>query len=729
MKDRLSNLREPLAFFLSVLALIAMVCGFAVCLSPMVARWTVTNLAWIKGVRLDQQFYGLPRSVLWESQVRHLGLEAGVIGLALGLSVLLIKGNRRLKAVLYRGLVFVGAFWLAYRIGKAIELPFSNPLGVVGPFTMLHQNPLKNTLQYLLLVLVPAAAVTLLEIYYSRVREQAGTDDRASNDYAEARSPRKWGVLAGIAAWVLVAFTGGATYTWHHQDQLDVFHEGETLGAAVQWEAGQAPYRDFALIHGVIQDPLRSVVAFELFGRSIASSRTVDSILLIVSHFLFAVCTFHVFNWRPVSAALAMAFLLLFLVAKPFNVGFVVLHRDIPLFLFLLSTISLFRVFRHDGSGEMPLLTHGLLFLCALIPVASFAYSIDRGYFLVVGSVISVSMLQAAFAKRFKLTCVLAVGAGGLAGIVCLGVAVRWQLPAFISYTFAVMPKVHELGFGLPSQFYRPYALVPILLTAFNASWIARLFVSLWASTGSVRIALRRMIELHFVEVLLLLMSVLLFKSALGRASDSHTFYSSGLTFLLTSLIMMKGVARNVLHRTRSGPGYRKAAFALVALAGVAVYLVPQIDIQGLYRLPLGSRDEEAIPPGYRPAIAFLRDSVARNEKFLTLTSEGIWYYLLNRPSPTRFGIAVYAFTLADQREFVSAIDSQQVDYVLYSSSFAPIDGIPLETRLPLVANYIREHYEHYRMFGDQDIWRRKDAWKAKSPDLAAGISLPGQRN
>jgi len=60
-------------------------------------------------------------------------------------------------------------------------------------------------------------------------------------------------------------------------------------------------------------------------------------------------------------------------------------HRDILLFLFLLSIISLYRMVRDDQSGGKRFRTASLLFLCALFPVSSFAYSIDRGYFLTAG--------------------------------------------------------------------------------------------------------------------------------------------------------------------------------------------------------------------------------------------------------------------------------------------------------------------------------------------------------
>jgi hypothetical protein len=714
MRNRLSHLREALALFLSVFAVTAVVAGFTIWAIPTVARWTVEGLAWIKGARLDEQLYGIPRSLLWEERIRQFGAGAGVLGLASGFCVFLVIGDRQTTTRLYRCLVFVVAFFLAYHFREAIQLPFTNPLEVVGPFTLLQQNPLNNTLQYLLLILFPVTAVALLDFLLLRRERHAGVDVPEVKEIGERRSPTPWSVIAGIAAWVLVILIGGATYSSHYQVPLNVFHEGETLGPAVQWENGQAPYKDFAVIHGAFQDPLRSVVAFAVFGRSIAASRTMDSILLIVSHFLFAICIFHVYNWNLESGAMATALLLVLLASKPFDAGFDIPHRDILLFLFLLSIISLYRMVRDDQSGGKRFRTASLLFLCALFPVSSFAYSIDRGYFLTAGSLISVVLIQVVFIRKVRLFYALAFIVGGIVGTMCIGFAIRWEFPAFLRYTFGTMPKVHELGFGLPVQFNRAYALVPVLLTAFNASWITHRVVILCIRARSARAGLRRAVELHFVELLLLLMSVLFFKSALGRASDSQMYYSSGLTFLLTTVILIRHLGTGACEWASSPSRYRGGALALLMVTGAAMYLLPRIDGRGLYHFPLGSSDEEAIPHAYRPAVAFLRDSLAHDETFLTLTSEGIWYYLLDRQSPTRFGIAVYAFTSSDQREFVKEIDSQQVDYVLVKSGFEPIDGIPIETKLPFVTRYIRDNYEPFRMFEEADIWHRKGALKRK---------------
>jgi hypothetical protein len=407
---------------------------------------------------------------------------------------------------------------------------------------------------------------------------------------------------------------------------------------------------------------------------------------------------------------MATALLLVLLASKPFDAGFDIPHRDILLFLFLLSIISLYRMVRDDQSGGKRFRTASLLFLCALFPVSSFAYSIDRGYFLTAGSLISVVLIQVVFIRKVRLFYALAFIVGGIVGTMCIGFAIRWEFPAFLRYTFGVMPEVHELGFGLPVQFDRAYALVPVLLTAFNASWITHRVVILCVRARSARAGLRQVVEIHFVELLLLLMSVLFFKSALGRASDSQVYYSSALTFLLTTVILIRHVGKGAREWASPPLRYRGGVLALLMVAGASLYLLPRIDGRGLYRFPLGSSDEEAIPHTYLPAIAFLRDSLTRDETFLTLTSEGIWYYLLDRPSPTRFGIAVYAFTSSDQREFVKEIESQQVDYVLVKSGFAPIDGIPIETKLPFVTKYIQDKYEPFRIFEEVDIWHRKGA-------------------
>ncbi|MEW6189871.1 MAG: hypothetical protein AB1466_07200 [Actinomycetota bacterium] len=70
---------------------------------------------------------------------------------------------------------------------------------------------------------------------------------------------------------------------------LDTFHEGETLGPAIMWQNNKVPYKDIFFVHGVFEDPLRSVLAFNIFGKSIGASRVLTNYLIVFAYLLLGI--------------------------------------------------------------------------------------------------------------------------------------------------------------------------------------------------------------------------------------------------------------------------------------------------------------------------------------------------------------------------------------------------------------------------------------------------------
>ncbi len=698
---------ETILLLAVAISFLAVLSGCVLATSSDVVLQVVKALAWIKGVSLDEQFFGLPRSTLWENQLRRFGATLTVWGGLIGLCfiiVMIFRRPRDLRTDILRGVVFFSAFCLGWYLREGIALPFSNPLGIVGPLVQLRQNPADNLLRYLFVVLVPTVAVVAFDLLRKR-----GVWRLESEPVPARALPLAPGLLATLCAVGLVVLVAGESYTWHRQVPLDTFHEGESLGPAVHWENGQSPYKDFVIVHGPFQDPLRAVLAYELFGRSIAASRTLESLLEIAALCLYALLVVHVFEWDAGLSALAIASLFVLICLKPFGFGLTVPHRDITLFLFLFSLISLYRQLRRHGN-RLNYRSLGLFFLASAIPLASFAYSTERGLYLTIGATLAITLLMWVFVKRWSMAYLAAVAGGAVAGTCLLGLSIRWAFPEFLSHVFVMLPQVHGLGFSLPYPFESTFGIAPVILTALNLAWLAHRFVVQSTRMPSFREAVRRYAETNFVEILLFVLGLLFYVSALGRAGEGHIYYSGGLVFLLSVVILFRHFAREALaqfsvrHRFRFGIG------VVLVTAGVVLYLIPGIHASQWFRFPLGASDDEAIGENYRNAVDFIGDSLSAQSQFLTLTSEGVWEYFLGRPSPTRFPIVIYALPVAYQDELVMDMETGHVDMILRKNNYSAngVDSISFEKRLPRVARYISENFESYRTFEDQELWRRK---------------------
>ena len=122
-------------------------------------------------------------------------------------------------------------------------------------------------------------------------------------------------LLLGYA--VLLAIN---TPTYHAFGKFDPYHEGESLGSAISYLAGQQPYHDFVFFHGLIQDPLRSVWAFEIFGKSIGAERSFESFAKVVLWVLLAVFLDRLFQKKVWMVFFVLSFLAVLHVSFFFNV-------------------------------------------------------------------------------------------------------------------------------------------------------------------------------------------------------------------------------------------------------------------------------------------------------------------------------------------------------------------------------------------------------------------------
>ncbi|NTV04800.1 hypothetical protein HGA89_07855, partial [bacterium] len=503
---------------------------------------------------------------------------------------------------------------------------------MTGLLAALRYNPANNLLKYLLVVAGPslllllATATPLRRLLFAATARPAALPPETTR-----RRPAAWVIVLSLLYVTIMAI---CVTTYHAGNRtIDAFHEGETLGAATCHLAGQAPYRDTIFVHGVWQDPLRSAAAFALFGRSIGAARTLESLTKVASYLLlFALL------WRLGGRRLAhahAAFLLVILLTDT-----VFLHvagllaippRDVVTFAFLLLMLELWRRLRDEGApgaGGAAAFTA----LAAFTAVGAFAYSVDRGFFLTAALLlVAPLLLHMAAGRQAAGRLALAGTAGALAGVALLGAALQWQYAAFADFVFVKMPQYKELMDGKVYPFTERDYLIPVAVTAFNAFVVlfGLLRAAATADGGRLRAALAHA-EARFPAILLLVLSVLFYRSALGRSDPEHVLYASAPIYLLTLHLLIGGPLRGPLQR-RSAHIVLATIVVVFALAGT--WKIHHRDLLAR-NFPFHQPDRELVTPEVAEAIDFLKANLAQGDDFFTMTSEAVWYYYLDRPCP-----------------------------------------------------------------------------------------------
>ncbi len=632
--------------------------------------------------------------------------------------------TKKLSGFILLSLIFIVGVSIGLLLWNKITLPFHNPWGIVGTLAAIKYNPTNDSLRFLVFILSPLLLLTTIfllkfkrfnEICFDRPTEDI-TPDISGN-----QAPLKQKILAGVLVicTVLVALNL-PNYLATPNNEFDPFHDGESLGPAMSYMAGQTPYKDFVFLHGLFENPLRSVVAFKLFGKSIGAEKTLESILKILKMLAMAFFLVLVFRGNYLYA-FAVFLVLIALHGYPYLSRRLIKFKtaDVVVFSFLLTIPLLHNYINSINSRRINIKKFSVVvFFFSFLPLVAMAYSVDKGIYLLATYLVVSPLLYFFFFHKSRLRSyyLASVFLGLLSGILLLVYLMRGGFTDFLSFTFLIIPKFRELcgGFVYPI-FHKRFLLVCIIFAA-NTYWVMFKFLrELHLNERKISPAIKAFLEKYLIEFSLLFLSLFLFRSGLGRSDWVHVAYSTPVAYILSMYILIKHYIHPFLYRHQLNR-------YLAVVVAVAVILLSSVNIYRVYtknlivqNFPYQIPDSEFIPDKYKATIAFLKNNLSGDEEFFTLTSEASWYYLIDKPSPTRFPVIIFAMPYFYQNEAIEDLKKKNIKFILYenddwvnSVSGFTFDGFSSEERLPLIVNYIKQDYVFFRKIDDNEIWIKK---------------------
>lgn len=619
--------------------------------------------------------------------------------------------------------IFISSYIGVWLLWDRLRLPGAAPSGVVSALAQQGYSPSDNLLRFLAAIFVPAASCFVYWLLWH--------DKKISN--MVFGKPSKIIKATVVLVCVLLALAMGvvqnSTNPAHNQpDQyggpysyamLDTFHEGETLGSAVSYQnPSMKPYRDFIIVHGVFQDPLRSVIAFDLFGRSIGSVRTFTTILVMITVLAYYVLLLILFRGSVIKSSIGLVALAVLMlpenvmpIISTHFVGVQLPFRDMATILFLGLAVASLR-FNHKMRARYVNLVGGLI---GFIVFAGFANSIDRALYILALSVVWLVLLFVVAGKKVVKKMMPYFILGSAAGIVILGLALKWAYSDFISYLFTIMRDKEYLDgivFVQPNMARSALLLITGISIATAGYMILRGLPKkatndLLSKNGlrAVMHQIKTFASLYPVEILLFVTGLFFLRSAIGRADVGHFAYSVQWLYLFVLYVVLEHT-----NLSRRSP----LAFKYVGLIMLFVIFswysaaVKSIDISR-DTFPLGVKDSSFVRKDYTETAAFLRQNLHGSETFLTLTSEGSWYYLVNKPSPSRYFVAWYAFLQPQRNELANTIKQDaDIKYIITNNNWTSnFDYIPNPERFPRAYRELQLHYRPIKGIGQQTIWER----------------------
>ena len=151
--------------------------------------------------------------------------------------------------------------------------------------------------------------------------------------------------------------------------------------------------------------------------------------------------------------------------------------------------------------------------------------------------------------------------------------------------------------------------------------------------------------------------------------------------------------------------------FSILLLLAITVNTRSLI-ILSKYIAALDLENEQLIEPDYMAATKELKKLTKDENCFYTMTSEGFWYYILNKKSCSRFPILTYARSYDAQNEVVKDLQELAPRYILFSNRgwSNEIDGVSVSQSNSHVVNFVKKNYQLYKNVSGHLIYAKKNA-------------------
>lgn len=597
-----------------------------------------------------------------------------------------------------RALALIAGFCSAAVVSGWISRIYRGPATissapVVSMATIHGYHPLANLPPYLLGLLLAAGVPLGLSRLFPRRRAVPAA-------ISPIPLPRIPLALAGAIA--LAAFIVN-NCIWDPAAGLgDLFHEGEVLGFAPAFRSLAQPFEHTFLIHGFGMDVLSALI-----GRGIAGARVFRMIeqagTWIAALWLMAEAARSADRRSPGAPALAIAsFCLLHTITYD-----VAAPRSLVSFAQTAAMLHVLRRPERSVSGALAASTgislpFGLLYNYSEAGASFVAFA--------VATVVASAQGQAA-ARTWWRRAIPGFALGAALLVAALGPrqvqAIAEQIGYWVRYGAWI--------------WFTPLGRTPAVQQRFLWVMLAAHGWTLAHLWGTARESGVRGIAARDGDLCVMLgLALGSLKGSLDRADEPHLALGGMIaTALLLSLSMRTLVA---------GEGWSMRARLAAALVGA--YLVvqawPQLDPRRAVPLVAGLRraavaDDRIVPQDVRAAIASVQKPVAQQRCFFTLDSSGLWYYLLDRPSCSRFHQIAYARSQEAQLEVVEALRRERPGVILFREYDSPLVTDGPANSGHLVYAFVLREYRPWSIVGSRWFWQR-----AAAPLRLGSRTVPG---
>ncbi|CAD0231043.1 hypothetical protein [Planktothrix agardhii] len=588
---------------------------------------------------------------------------------------------------------------------NSIKIPFgNNQTGVISLASINNISPYTDYLKYIILLLTPPLIATLV----------LNLNQKPLRIILRVINHRyTWIVISSI---LLLTWLINTPFNQFRINStlIDSFHEGEFLGFLPNFIQLKQPFIDTILIHGYGVDVLPSWLAKNLATQNngIALTRLFVNLENVITCLGYFWILWELINLAEINKNRLKIFLISCIIFCVFDGIFYKFdgRRGTSFIIQLALTLRFFRI-----AESQPKQAQWLSVLIGASIPSSFFYIYDRAiYFIAV--YLCASILSLFLDKKTTIIWLR----GTLIGIISVTI---------ISIIFLGFEQINAiisqvLYWGKYGRYISFIPLPPLELSWTSQTfWLSMFFQSavlvyLILDFKNQELKLRPFVQKNTLIILLLTPASVYMRITLDRSDIGHAYHGALITTFLVIYLIYLGYKHQIepqlsqLNITPIQQSLTVLLLIVIILSEPGFNLVR--GMEKITQLPtfLSTPDSKLLKPDYLEAWNTLKPEIEQQSCFFTLTSEGLWYYLFDKPSCSKYGYVLYAKPTVAQQQVIQQLNETKPNILLLTNEIwyqNPWDEILKSESASLIYQNVLTTYRPYKTVESHWFWKRNN--------------------
>jgi len=586
--------------------------------------------------------------------------------------------------------VFLSKFFWGW-----IDIDYTKEFEIPGEYSKYKYNPINESIRYVTFISMPLIVyLVCIKIFKGQEIKQIKEIFYYDNSKTFYVTKNNLLVLCFLSFSALILLDFLSVNLPLHT--IDTLHEGQWLTPGINYLKKGGYWIDSYITIGFFHEILNVLIGFKIFDIfSIGSSRFSILLSILVFKFLLIIFIYKLTVIQKLTENFKILFFVLIslialsMTSFSFGRGGILHYRDLPLIIFLILLIPII-------SNEKMVIFY--CFLIGAMSTISMLWGLDKGAYLnlTLASLILFLIIKKDFDKSVW---------------IILGAIITWilfykifgqeEFKSFFYNTkeiYQSMDWIHGIIHPEPFSSDQHSARATKILLILILSGLLIININFFKYQNILN-------EYKVLLIFIFIISIITYKTALGRSDGPHIRSVTGLPLLLLCIITLNLIFDFILKNKKYLKIFQNVAnfkntliFMFILLS---IFFLPNLNFQNIISFKSSVKnyvnlsDEFFLTERQNLLIKRYNNLTIEDKCVLIFTYESAIPYLLKKPSCNKYYYVWNIGNKKNQNLFIKSIENRKPNFILLGGDYKnPITiGLEPHERLPIIHNFIIKNY------------------------------------